>query len=72
MISIISATLYMSQWTEPQILKAVTSEKVDGSGVTSTPGTFYEGVVMGVILYTLMRPPSCIEPSTLRHYKSKI
>jgi hypothetical protein len=45
MISIISATLYMSQLTEPQILKAVTREQVDGSGVTSTLGTLYEGVV---------------------------
>ncbi len=31
-------------------LKVVTSEKIGGSGVTSTPGTWYGGVVMGVLL----------------------
>jgi hypothetical protein len=31
-------------------LKVVTSEKVGRSGVTSTPGTLFEGVVMGVLL----------------------
>ncbi len=33
------------------LLKVVTSEKIGGSGVTSTPGTWYGGVVMGVLLY---------------------
>jgi hypothetical protein len=32
-------------------LKVVTSEKIGGSGVTSTLGTRYGGVVMGVLLY---------------------
>jgi hypothetical protein len=31
-------------------LKVVTSEKIGGSGVTSTLGTWYGGVVMGVLL----------------------
>ncbi len=31
-------------------LKVVSSEKVSGSGVTSTLGTWYGGVVMGVLL----------------------
>ncbi len=52
-------------------LKVVTSEKIGGFGVTSTLGTWYEGVVMGVLL-SLMRPPSCIEISTVRRHKSKI
>jgi hypothetical protein len=30
-------------------LKVVTSEKIGGSGVTSTQGTWYGGVVMGVL-----------------------
>jgi hypothetical protein len=33
-----------------QILKVVTSEKIGGSGVISTLGTWYGGVVMGVLL----------------------
>jgi hypothetical protein len=37
--------------TIPQsLLKVVTSEKIGGSGVTSTLGTWYGGVVMGVLL----------------------
>ena len=32
------------------VLKVVTSEKIGGSGVTSTLGTWYGGVVMGVLL----------------------
>ncbi len=32
-------------------LKVVTSEKIGGSGVTSTLGTWYGGVVMGVLLF---------------------
>jgi hypothetical protein len=32
-------------------LKVVTSEKIGGSGETSTLGTWYGGVVMGVLLY---------------------
>jgi hypothetical protein len=32
------------------LLKVVTSEKIGGSGVTSTLGTWYGGVVMGVLL----------------------
>ncbi len=32
-------------------LKVVASEKIGGSGVTSTLGTWYGGVVMGVLLY---------------------
>jgi hypothetical protein len=32
-------------------LKVVTSEKIGGSGVISTLGTWYGGVVMGVHLY---------------------
>jgi hypothetical protein len=31
-------------------LKVVTNEKIGGSGVTSTLGTWYGGVVMGVLL----------------------
>ncbi len=31
-------------------LKVVTSEKIGGSGVTSTLGTWYRGVVMGILL----------------------
>jgi hypothetical protein len=31
-------------------LKVVTSEKIGGSGVLSTLGTWYEGVVMGILL----------------------
>ncbi len=31
-------------------LKVVTSEKIGGSGVTSTLGSWYGGVVMGVLL----------------------
>jgi hypothetical protein len=31
-------------------LKVVTSEKIGGSGVMSTLGTWYGGVVMGVLL----------------------
>jgi len=30
-------------------LKVVTNEKIGGSGVTSTLGTWYGGVVMGVL-----------------------
>jgi hypothetical protein len=33
-----------------QTLKVVTSEKIGGSGVASTLGTWYEGVVMGILL----------------------
>jgi hypothetical protein len=51
------------------MLKVVYSEKVGGSGVTSALGTWYGGVVMSVLL---MRPPSCIEISTVRRHKSKI
>jgi hypothetical protein len=54
-----------------EMLKVVTNEKIGGSGVTSTLGTWYGGVVMGV-LFPLMRPPSCIEISTVRRHKSKI
>jgi hypothetical protein len=36
--------------TVEQRLKVVTSEKIGGSGVTSTLGTWYGGVVMGVLL----------------------
>jgi hypothetical protein len=32
-------------------LKVVTSEKIGGSGVTTTLGTWYGGVVMGVLLF---------------------
>ncbi len=32
------------------VLKVVTSEKIGGSGVISTLGTLYGGVVMGVLL----------------------
>ncbi len=32
------------------LLKVVTSEKIGGSRVTSTQGTWYGGVVMGVLL----------------------
>jgi hypothetical protein len=33
-----------------QFLKVGTNEKIGGSGVTSTLGTWYGGVVMGVLL----------------------
>ncbi len=32
------------------MLKVVSSEKVGGSGITSALGTWYGGVVMGVLL----------------------
>jgi hypothetical protein len=32
-------------------LKVVSSEKVGGSGVTSAQGTWYRGVVMGMLLF---------------------
>ncbi len=38
----------MHYWNN--ILKGVTNEKIGGSGVTSTLGTWYGGVVMGVLL----------------------
>jgi hypothetical protein len=34
---------------ELKLLKVVTSEKIGGSGVTSTLGTWYGGVVMGIL-----------------------
>jgi hypothetical protein len=37
-----------AQWNET--LKVVTSEKIGGSRVISTLGTWYGGVVMGVLL----------------------
>ncbi len=37
-------------WLNNDRLKVVSSEKVGGSGVTSTPGTCYGDVVMGVLL----------------------
>ncbi len=52
-------------------LKVVCSEKVAGSGVASTIGTLYGGVVMGVLVH-LMRLTSCIEMSTVHRHKSKI
>ncbi len=37
--------------TDPDTaLKVVTSEKIDGSGVISTLGTWYGGVEMGVLV----------------------
>ncbi len=36
--------------TNKVLLKVVTSEKIGGSGVTSTLGTWYGGVVMDVLL----------------------
>jgi hypothetical protein len=53
-------------------LKVVSSEKIGGSGVTSTLGTWYVGVVMGILFYPLMRPLSCIKIPTVRRHKSKI
>ena len=41
---------YRSQFPTLVYLKVVTSEKIGGSGVTSTLGTWYGGVVMGVLL----------------------
>ncbi len=38
-----------TNWFKNQ-LKVVTSEKIGGSGVTSTLGSWYGGVVMGVLL----------------------
>ncbi len=38
------------QWPLNDSLKVVTSEKIGGSGVISTLGTWYGGVVMGVLL----------------------
>ncbi len=54
-----------------KVLKVVTSEQIGGSGVISTLGTWYGGVVRAFFC-TLMRPPSCIEISIVRHHKSKI
>ncbi len=42
--------IYFFSAYEQSSLKVVTSEKIGGSGVTSTLGTWYGGVVMGVLL----------------------
>jgi hypothetical protein len=42
--------LFMTMPLQHCSLKVVTSEKIGGSGVTSTLGTWYGGVVMGVLL----------------------
>ncbi len=42
--------VYASLGLENYNLKVVTSEKVGGSGVTSTLGTLWGGVVMGILL----------------------
>jgi hypothetical protein len=45
--------LFRIWWLEhylPYVYLVVTSEKINGSGVTSTLGTWYGGVVMGVLL----------------------
>jgi hypothetical protein len=60
------------------IFKGSDQREIGGSGVTSTPGTWYGGVVMGVLLSfneaaILYRDLTvCIEISTVRHHKSKI
>jgi hypothetical protein len=45
-LNVLSVTVF-----SVKALKVVTSEKIGGSGVTSTLGTWYGGVVMGVLLY---------------------
>ncbi len=44
-----SETIHLNTY-RPSMLKVVTSEKIGGSGVMSTLGTWYGGVVMGVLL----------------------
>jgi hypothetical protein len=41
---------FLLEWPNEDRLKVVTSEKIGGSGVSSTLGTWYGGVVMGVLL----------------------
>jgi hypothetical protein len=41
---------YATKENDMVTLKVVTSEKIGGSGVISTLGTWYGGVVMGVLL----------------------
>ena len=56
-------------------LKVVTSEKIGGSGVISTLGTWYGGVVMGVLLpfnEAAILYRDFIEISIVRRHKSKI
>jgi hypothetical protein len=54
-------------------LKVVTSEKIGGSAEISTLGTWYGGVVMGVLLpFNEAAILYCIDISTVRRYKSKI
>ncbi len=48
LILLLNVLLYISR--HKCHLKVVTSEKIGGSGVTSTLGTWYGGVVMGVLL----------------------
>jgi hypothetical protein len=52
-------------------LKVVYSEKVGGSGETSTLGTLYGGVVMGVLL-SFNEAAILYRESTVRRHKSKI
>ncbi len=52
-------------------LKVVTSEKIGGSGVTSTLGTWYGGVVMGV-LWSFNEAAILNSDFNVLHHKSKI
>ncbi len=42
---------HLAEYCNLGALKVVTSEKIGGSGVRSTLGTWYGGVVMGVLSY---------------------
>ncbi len=53
------------------ILKVVSSEKVGGSRVTSTLGTWKGGVVMGVLL-SFNEAAILYEISTVRRHNNKI
>ncbi len=50
-VPVLEVNLHQSSKIGKKLLKVVTSEKIGGSGVTSTLGTWYGGVVMGVRLY---------------------
>jgi hypothetical protein len=61
--------IYSEELTVLSTLKVVTNEKIGGSGVTSTLGTWYGDVVMGV---PLSFNEAAIEISTVRRHKSEI
>jgi hypothetical protein len=50
MLNVVEINRCVNLKADLKLLKVVTSEKIGGSGVTSTLGTWYGGVVMGVLL----------------------